>query len=99
GGEDLSTRLNNFLASLNEIVNTPEDPALRLYAVQQGQQLASDVRSLHDRVNELRRRQDTHIDSLVQEANELIDTINELNPKILDLEIAGLLESEAGALR
>lgn len=99
GDEDLSTRLNNFLSSLNEIVNTPEDPALRQYAVQQGSQLASDVRSLHDRVNELRRRQDTHIDSLVQEANELIDTINELNPKILDLEIAGLLESEAGALR
>jgi flagellar hook-associated protein 1 FlgK len=99
GSSDLSTNVNNLLAAINEVVNQPESSSLRQLAVQQGGQLASDIRSLRDRVNALRESQSAQVDSLVSEANRLLDTIEQLNPQISKLESGGLLQSDAGALR
>jgi len=99
GADDLSTALNDFLAAINEVVNQPESEAFRQIAVEQGVQLANDIAYLRSRVDSLREAQTAKVDSLVAEANALIDEIFDLNPQILELESAGLLKSEAGGLR
>lgn len=99
GTEDLSTALNNFLATLNDLVNQPESMSTRQLAIQQGTQLANDIASLRLRIDELRKAQTVKVDQLVDEANSLIRQIDDLNPKISKMESSGLLGSEAGALR
>lgn len=99
GDADLSTALNDFLAAINEVVNQPESDSFRQIAVEQGVQLARDIGNLRSRIDSIREAQTIKVDSLVTEANQLIDKIHELNPQILKLESAGLLKSDAGALR
>jgi len=99
GDTDLSTSLSNFLDTIHNATNQPESAAMRELVLQQGKQLASDVLSLRLRLNELRETQTVKVDSLVSEANELINLIADLNPKISTMEASGLLKSDAGALR
>lgn len=99
GDNDLSTSLSGFLASLHDAANQPESDSLRLIAVQQGEAFAKDVASLRARIDELRITQTVTIDSLVGEANELIEKIDSLNPQIARLESSGLNRSDAGGLR
>lgn len=99
GDGDLSTRLNDFLASIHEVVNQPELAPLRQTAVQQGRQLANEIAAVRYEVDQLRESQWDRIDSLVSEANQLIAVIDDLNPRIAKLEVGGLVGSDAGALR
>ncbi|MEO1995262.1 MAG: flagellar basal body rod C-terminal domain-containing protein [Planctomycetaceae bacterium] len=48
---------------------------------------------------DLRTTQNARLDQLVNEANRLIDTVSDVNPKIVQLEASGLLQSDAGTLR
>ncbi|MDA1017498.1 MAG: flagellar hook-associated protein FlgK [Planctomycetota bacterium] len=104
GTSDLSSGLNEFLGSINDIVAEPESTALRQFVIQQGQQFASDVTNLRDRINTL--RVDTlnldhslNVETLVTEANKLLDIVDALNPQIVSMEQAGLSNSDAGGLR
>ncbi len=99
GDQDLSTSLNNFIQSVQDAANQPDDPALRNIVIQQGKLFARDVTDLRRRVGELRDSHSGQIRSLVDEANGLIDQITALNPQIGRLEANGLDLSEAGALR
>lgn len=99
GDEDLSTALNNFLGTINNLVNQPESVSTRQLAIQQGTQLANDISSLRLRIDELRKAQTVKVDQLIDEANSLIRQIDDLNPKISKMESSGLGGSEAGALR
>ena len=99
GDGDLSSRLNGFLAAINDVVNQPESAAVRQLAVGEGRQLASDISSLNYRIQNLRKVQSVKVESLVEEANELIDQVQTLNVQITRLESAGLLRSDAGASR
>ncbi|QDT38582.1 flagellar hook-associated protein FlgK [Stratiformator vulcanicus] len=99
GDSDLSTALSDFSSALNNLANEPDDLTLRSLVVQQGEELARDVTDLRLRIDELRSQQSLNLDNLVQEANELIDEIDRLNPQIARLEASGLLQSDAGALR
>lgn len=99
GEEDLSTQINDFLAAINEITNQPESSSLRSLVSIEGENLAQEIVMLRDRVNSLRQAQSVKVESLVTEANELIDEIDRLNPQISKMEASGLLQSDAGALR
>lgn len=99
GDSDLSTSLSNFLAAIHDVVNQPESAPLRQLMLQQGQQFAGDVANLRYRLDNLRARQTVAIDSLVKEANTLIQKIHNLNPQIVQLEAGGTIPSDAGALR
>lgn len=99
GDQDLSTSLNNFLTSVQNVANQPDDPAFRNIVIQQGQLFAQDVVNLRSRINELRDSISGQIRSLTAEANSLIDEVFQLNPQIGRLEANGLDLSEAGALR
>jgi len=99
GDQDLSSSLNSFLTSIQNVVNQPDDPAQRTQLIQQGGQLASDARGLRLRLDELQNAYSGTVQSLVGEANALIKSIAELNPEITRLESNGLEHSDAGALR
>lgn len=98
-GSDLSTGLNAFLSSLEEVANQPELLANRQIAVRQGEQFASSVVAMRGRVDDLRSSLNTQVSNLVTEANQLIEQIAKLNPQIVATESAGLLQSDAGGLR
>ena len=51
---DLSTALSDFFNSLNDVLNQPEDPAMRNLAVLRGQELTEVIRQLDSRVQDLR---------------------------------------------
>jgi flagellar hook-associated protein 1 FlgK len=99
GDNDLSSAINDFLAAINEAINQPESSSFRHLAVAEGVQLAADIATLRNRVDGLREAQTINIDSLVHEANSLIDSIYALNPQIMKLESGGLIQSDAGGLR
>lgn len=97
GDSDLSTRMSEFVAALHDVANQPESASLRQVAVQQGEQLATDIVTLRSRIDKVREAQTAKVDSLVEEANRLIDTVAELNPRIANLEAGS--QSDAGGLR
>ncbi len=96
---DLSTGLNDFLATINNVINQPNSIPDREFVINEAEKFAAEISSLRLRVNELREVQSVNVENLVKEANKLIDTIVDLNPKISKLEASGLLQSDAGALR
>lgn len=98
-GADLNSQLGSLAGAFNNLLNQPELASNRQLAVQQGVQFAQSVTDLRSRIDTLRTAADTQVGSLVNEANSLIDDIASLNPKITALESAGLLKSDAGALR
>ena len=99
GDSDLSTALNQFAGAIENATNQPESTTMRQAVIEQGNRLANHVGSLRTQVNDLRVTQNVRIDQLVNEANRLIDTVADLNPKIVQLEASGLLQSDAGTLR
>lgn len=99
GSQDLSTSLNNFISTVQNAVNQPDDPALRSLVIQQGAQFATDARQLRARVEQLQAAYSDKMKSLVSEANTLLDKINQLNPQISQLEANGLDQNDAGSLR
>lgn len=96
---DLSTGLNNFLSTINNVVNQPSSIPDREFVINEAEKFAADISSLRLRLNGLREVQSVNVENLVSEANDLIDKIVDLNPKISKLEASGLLQSDAGALR
>lgn len=101
---DLSTGLNRLLGAVNDVVAEPASTALRQFVVSEGEQFAADITDLRRRIDTLRSDHSLTVNSLtvegrVKEANQLLDTIETLNPKIVSLERAGFSDSDAGALR
>ncbi|HAH44774.1 MAG TPA: flagellar hook-associated protein FlgK, partial [Planctomycetaceae bacterium] len=96
-GGDLSTGLNDFLATINNVVNQPGSIPDREFVINEAEKFAAEISSLRLRLNDLREVQSVNVENLVTEANQLIDKIIDLNPKISKLESSGLLESDAGA--
>lgn len=99
GTGDLSTGLNDLLGALQELVNQPESSSLRSLVISQGDELAQQIQTVRLDLDRARANTTERVDSLVEEANGLIDQIAKFNKEIVALEAAGLLKSDAGGLR
>lgn len=99
GDNDLSAQAQQFVGSLQAVVNQPENDAVRANAVQQGQIFADDIQRLRTHIDQLRDAQTGNVASLIDKANELIATVERLNPQISQLEANGLAQNDAGGLR
>lgn len=86
---DLSTALNEFFSSLNDVLNQPEDRSVRGLAVLQGQRLAETIRTLDRRVSDLRTMTNDRVGQATAEMNELIGQIANLNTRIMKVERGG----------
>lgn len=96
---DLSTSLNNFIASIHEILNQPEDAGVRHLAALQGKTLAGDIQRLHQRVQANRRDLNEQVIGMAVDINRLTEEIRELNVKIAQVEGGSISKSDAVGLR
>jgi len=96
---DLSTSLNNFINSIHEILNQPEDAGVRHLAALQGKTLASDITRLHQRVQADRKDLNNQIIGMAVDINRLTEEIREFNVQIAKIEGGAISKSDAVGLR
>lgn len=96
---DLSTSLNDFVSSINEVLNQPESVSVRNLAVLQGQSLSAEINRLFNRTTELRVDLNDRVEGSVSDINRLIGEISELNQRITETEGGNTSASDAVGLR
>ena len=96
---DLSTALSEFFGTINDVLNQPEDAAVRHMAVLQGEQLAEGIRQLNGRVEDLRKMTNERVIHAAGDMNQLITEIAKLNKQIIEVEQGGTVVSDAVGLR
>lgn len=96
---DLSTSLTDFFSSINDVLNQPEDVAVRNSVVLQGSALADDFRRMDSRVRQLRADVNQRIPAIADDINRLLRSIAEVNQKVVTQELGGLSPSDAVGLR
>ncbi len=99
GENDLSTSLNRFFNSVQDVLNQPEDPAVRNLAVLQGARLAEDFRRLTGQVDQMRQDLNLQVEDAAKEINRLLEQISDLNRRIVTAEQGRTIKGDAGALR
>ncbi|OHB80984.1 MAG: flagellar hook-associated protein FlgK [Planctomycetes bacterium RBG_16_64_10] len=96
---DLSTSLTSFFASLNEVVNRPEDLSVRELAVLRGQALSGDINRLASNVQNQRQQLNKEIIQAAHDINRLTEEIRTLNLRITAAEGGDASASDAVGLR
>lgn len=96
---DLSTAMDNFLASISEILNQPESVSVRNLAVLQGDTLAKDIVRLAARTEKLRADVNDRVYKMAGDINRLIEEIRVLNVRIAETEGGNVSASDAVGLR
>jgi flagellar hook-associated protein 1 FlgK len=99
GEQDLSTSLSAFFASITDVLNQPEDLAVRNLAVLKGQTLAADVVRMQARVTQTRVDLDKKVSDLAGDVNRLIGEIRALNVRVAETEGGDASLSDAVGLR
>jgi len=93
---DLSTLLSEFFNSFSELANNPQDPAIRSLVVQQGSAVASRIAELRTGYASVRAQADRSLGQSVNAANDVLQSIAQLNAQIAGAEHDG---TQAAALR
>jgi len=96
---DLSTSLNDFIASVAEVLNQPESATVRNLAALQGKTLAQDINRLVSRVRDLRQDANERVIGAAEDINRLLEEIRALNVRITEVEGGSTSESDAVGLR
>ncbi|MFV1965563.1 MAG: flagellar hook-associated protein FlgK [Pirellulaceae bacterium] len=96
---DLSTSLTDFFATIQNVLNQPENISIRNFAALQGGTLTDDLRRMDQRVRDLLNNVNEEIASSADDINGYLKEIAELNVKIVIME-AGISDaSQAVGLR
>jgi flagellar hook-associated protein 1 len=96
---DLSSSLADFFNSLNDVLNQPEDVAVRNLAVLTGGNLTGQIREMDSRVRELSNTADQQLVNAADEVNQLVTQVAKLNKQIVEAEEGGAIISDAVGLR
>jgi len=96
---DLSTSLNNFFASVAEILNQPESVSVRNLAILEGAEFTQEVRRLAERVSSLHSDLNDRIYDMGERINKLTEEIQTLNVQIAEAEGGDVSASDAVGLR
>ena len=99
GDTDLSTSLNNFFASISEVLNQPESVSVRNLAVLKGRTLAGDINRLATRIDDIRTDVNERVTNIADDMNRLIEEVRRLNVRIAATEGGDLSGSDAVGLR
>ena len=98
GENDLSTSLNNFFASVSDVLNQPESVSVRNLAMLKGKALAGDINRLAARVRQIRSDTNARVVDAATNINRLLNNIRDLNIKVAEAE-GGVSKSDAASLR
>ncbi len=96
---DLSTSLDSFFSSINDILNQPGDVSVRNLAVLQGQTLTEDINRMANRVATIRANVNDKVEGLASSINQLVEEIRTLNIDISQMECGEVSASDAAGLR
>ncbi|MCH7729421.1 MAG: flagellar hook-associated protein FlgK, partial [Planctomycetes bacterium] len=96
---DLSTSLTEFFASVNDVLNQPENLAIRNIAALQGGALSDQFHRIDKNVRDVRSDFNNQIVAAATDINGFIEEIAKLNVQIVSLEQGGLTASDAVGLR
>ena len=99
GETDLSTSLNAFLSSIQEVLNQPESIATRNLATRLGRTFTDDVSRLAQSVTNLRNNLDDQVANAAGNINRLVEEIRVLNIRIAETEGGNSSGSDAVGLR
>lgn len=95
--DDLSTALNSFFSSIQEVQNRPDDPSLRALVVDRGRLLADTIQSIRERIDDVRTDVSSEVESNADQINNILENIRKLNAEIVAAESG--TESESAGLR
>ncbi|MDR2171109.1 MAG: flagellar hook-associated protein FlgK [Planctomycetaceae bacterium] len=90
---DLSTSIETFFNSIDNIQNHPENITYRQMAIEQGDKLAKDVNRISDEIINIQRNINSAISSAADDINKLLSEINELNKGIAHYEAGNVTNS------
>ncbi|MCA9269079.1 MAG: flagellar hook-associated protein FlgK, partial [Planctomycetales bacterium] len=96
---DLSSSLSGFFGSIQDVLNQPEDLAVRNLAVLRATSLANDIQRLDSRVRVVQSDTNNQIAAKADDINGLLDDIAELNVKVVQIEASATQHSDAIGLR
>jgi flagellar hook-associated protein 1 FlgK len=95
--KDLSTKFSALANAFQDIANQPGSEPIRAIAIQRGQELASQLRSISNGVMESANRNRQEVGLAADQVNRLSDSIAKLNRRIVEIE--GGTNSSAVGLR
>ena len=82
GGNDLSSQMATLQATFSQLAATPQNASLGNQAVDNLDNLTSNMRSISQQIQQLRTKADQQITDTVNDANTQLNTINSLNTQI-----------------
>ncbi len=96
---DISTAITDFINSLDQVAQNPEDIDIRNLAIGNGARLAERISSLSRRVTTIYRDFSDRVENVADEINTLSEQVRQLNLKVVTAEGGGGGGGEAGGLR
>ena len=96
---DLSTSLSDFFGSIQDVLNQPEDIAVRNLAVLRAEALTSNIQRLATRVRTVQQDVNDRVIATADDINRLIQEIADLNVKVSETEAGTTSRSDAVGLR
>ncbi|HEY5315862.1 MAG TPA: flagellar hook-associated protein FlgK [Pirellulales bacterium] len=98
GTNSIGSQLDNFMSSINNVLDTPDDESMQNLAVLQGQSLAQGINTLSTSVDTMRSDLDQSVQGDVANANQLITQIATLNSQIAQIQGGSSTNSQAVGL-
>jgi flagellar hook-associated protein 1 FlgK len=96
---DLASSMNEFFASISDVLNQQESVSVRNLAVLQGETLTSDIQRMANRAIELRNGVNERVEDMGERVNRLTEEIARLNVRIAESEGGNTSSSDAVGLR
>lgn len=96
---DLASSMNEFFASISDVLNQQESVSVRNLAVLQGETLTSDIQRMANRAIELRNGVNERVEDMGERINRLTEEIARLNVRIAESEGGNTSSSDAVGLR
>ncbi len=86
GSDNINSQLNDFVASIQNVLNQPGSTSMQNLAVLQGGSLASTINGLAQQVSQMQSNLDQQVVGSVDNINQLVQQIGSLNTQIGQLE-------------
>jgi flagellar hook-associated protein 1 len=83
---DLSSKMNDFSASIQDLLNQPGNEALRRLVIERGHVLTGEIRTIDQQLDSFTNLLNSETRQMVKEINRLTEDIAGLNRQIVELE-------------
>ena len=97
GERDISTALNDFFSSIQNLANRPDDLALRDIVVKKGALAAGQISFMRTKLEDVSKDISTEVEQSASQINGILESIRDLNRQIVAAEAGSF--SDAGGLR